>query len=81
MVFIPYRRGGVMKEFAAHNEPEEIKMTECAAYGAHQPQPSGDAEYEPVTHQPQSRGDAEYELVTHQPQSNGDHDYEPVTDL
>ena len=72
-----------MKEFSAHSthQPEEIKMTECAAYGTHQLQSKGDAEYEPVTHQPQSKGDAEYEPVTHQPQTNNDQDYEPVTDL
>ena len=44
-----------MKEFSACNahQSEEIKMTECAAYGTHQPQSRGDGEYEPVT-QPQS---------------------------
>ena len=41
-------------------------MNECAAYG---------------THQPQSKGDAEYEPVTHQSQSSSDQDYEPITDL
>ena len=51
MVFTPYRRENIMKEFLAHSthQPEEIKMTECATYSTHQPQSSGDAKYNIMT--------------------------------
>ena len=41
MIPIHYRQEGMKMNTCSSRQPEEIKMTKCAAYSTHQPQSSG----------------------------------------